>query len=117
MKKKSFGVIALVIILYFLGNILRLRNETDVASEGVICTAIVIDIYSVKSSRYFEYQYEVNGIIYHNHRNKAREQYRHLEIGDSILIEYKQSDPQKSYPLDFRTIGKNGKTAIIEKQP
>ena len=110
MKKKSSWLAPLVIIIfYIIGYTYKSWEESDVMSEGVRDTAVVNDIYSVKSSRYFEYQYDVNGIIYHGHRNKSEiwlrngdiMQWRKLKLGDSIVIMYKQSEPQKSFPLSI----------------
>ena len=110
MKKKSFWLTALIfVIVYIIGRTYQSWEESDVMSEGVRDTAVVNDIYTVKSSRYFEYQYDVNGIIYHGHRNKSEiwlrngdiMQWRKLKLGDSIVIMYKQSEPQKSFPLSI----------------
>ena len=104
MKKKSSWLIPLVIIFfYIIGRTYKSWEESDVMSEGVRDTAFVNDIYSVKGSRYFEYQYDVNGSIYHGHRNKAEIQsgyggfvyFKNIKLGDSIVIMYKQSEPQK----------------------
>ena len=117
MKKKSSWLIPLVIIFfYIIGRTYKSWEESDVMSEGVRDTAFVNDIYSVKGSRYFEYQYDVNGSIYHGHRNKAEirsgdcefVEWRKLELGDSIVIMYKQSDPQKSFPLEILGRKKKG---------
>ena len=116
MKKKSFWPTALVIIfIYIIGCTYKSWQESDVTSEGVMDTAVVNDIYSVKGSQYFEYQYDVNGIINHGHRNKAEirsrdgefVEWRKLELGDSIVIMYKRSEPQKSFPLNI--LGRKGK--------
>ena len=116
MKKKSSWLTALVFIFfYIIGRTYKSWEESDVMSEGVRDTAFVNDIYSVKGSRYFEYQYDVNGIIYHGHHNKSEMrtrngefvQWRKLKLGDSIVIMYKQSEPQKSFPLDI--LGRNKK--------
>ena len=110
MKKKSSWLAPLVIIIfYIIGCTYKSWEESDVMSEGVRDTAVVNDIYTVKSSRYFEYQYDVNGIIYHGHRNKSEIWLRNgdftnwskLKLGDSIVIMYKQSEPQKSFPLNI----------------
>lgn len=110
MKKKSSWLAPLVIIIfYIIGCTYKSWEESDVMSEGVRDTAVVNDIYSVKSSRYFEYQYDVNGIIYHGHHNKSGMrtqdckfvQWKKLKPGDSIVIMYKQSEPQKSFPLSI----------------
>ena len=78
-------------------------------SEGVMDTAVVNDMYFGKRGRDFEYQYDVNGIIYHGHHNKSEiwtrngefVQWRKLKLGDSIVIMYKQSEPQKSFPSNI----------------
>lgn len=117
MKKRSSWLIPLVIIFfYIIGRTYKSWEESDVMSEGVRDTAFVNDIYSVKGSRYFEYQYDVNGSIYHGHRNKAEiwtrngefVQWRKLKLGDSIVIMYKQSEPQKSFPFDILYRKKKG---------
>jgi len=110
MKKKSSWLKALVIIFFgIIGYNYKSCEESDVMSEGVRDTAVVNDIYYIKSGRFFEYQYDVNGIIYHGRRNKSEKrlrngdimQWRKLKLGDSIVIMYKQSEPQKSFPLSI----------------
>ena len=110
MKKKSSWLTPLVFIFFgIVGYTYKSWQESDVMSEGVRDTAVVNDINLGRRSRYFEYQYDVNGIIYHGHRNKSEiwlrngdiMQWRKLKLGDSIVIMYKQSEPQKSFPLSI----------------
>jgi hypothetical protein len=117
MKKKSSWLIPLVIIFfYIIGRTYKSWEESDVMSEGVRDTAFVNDIYSVKGSRYFEYQYDVNGSIYHGHRNKAEiwtrngefVQWRKLKLGDSIVIMYKNQNHRSRFLLIFYTERKKG---------
>ena len=110
MKKRSSWLIPLVIIFfYIIGRTYKSWEESDVMSEGVMDTAVVNDMYFGKRGRDFEYQYDVNGIIYHGHHNKSDmrsrngefEDWHKVELGDSILIMYKQSEPQKSFPSNI----------------
>ena len=110
MKKKSSWLTPLVFIFFgIVGYTYKSWQESDVMSEGVRDTAVVNDIILGRRSRYFEYQYDVNGIIYHGHRNKSEIWLRNgdftdwskLKLGDSIVIMYKQSEPQKSFPLSI----------------
>ena len=112
MKKKSSWLTPLVFIFFgIVGYTYKSWQESDVMSEGVRDTAVVNDINFGRRSRDFEYQYDVNGIIYHGHRNKSEiwlrngdiMQWRKLKLGDSIVIMYKQSEPQKSFPLNILT--------------
>ena len=117
MKKKSSWLTALVFIFFcIVGYTYKSWQESDVMSEGVRDTAVVNDINHGRRGRNFEYQYDVNGIIYHGHHNKAEiwtrngefVQWRKLKLGDSIVIMYKQSEPQKSFPFDILYRKKKG---------
>ncbi len=117
MKKKSSWLTALVFIFFcIVGYTYKSWQESDVMSKGVRDTAVVNDINFGRRSRDFEYQYDVNGIIYHGHHNKAEiwtrngefVQWRKLKLGDSIVIMYKQSEPQKSFPFDILYRKKKG---------
>jgi len=108
MKKKSSWLTALVFIFFgIVGHTYKSWQESDVMSEGVRDTAVINDINFGRRSRDFEYQYDVNGIIYYGHHNKSGMrtqdckfvQWKKLKPGDSIVIMYKQSEPQKSFPL------------------
>ena len=110
MKKKSFWQTALVFIFFcIIGYTYESWQVSDVMSDRAWDTAVVDRIYSVKHRQYFEYQYDVNGIIYHGHHNKSDmrsrngefEDWHKVELGDSILIMYKQSEPQKSFPSNI----------------
>lgn len=110
MKKKSSWLTPLMFIFFgIIGCTYKSCEESDVMSEGVRDTAVVNDINFGRRSRDFEYQYDVNGIIYHGHRNKSEiwlrngdfVKWRKLKLGDSIVIMYKQSEPQKSFPLNI----------------
>ena len=109
MKKKSFWQTALIFIFFcIIGCIYKSCEESDVMSEGVRDTAVVNDINFGRRGRSFEYQYDVNGIIYHGNRDKYEIWFRNgycahwskLKPGDSIVIMYKRSEPQKSFPLN-----------------
>jgi hypothetical protein len=117
MKKKSSWLTALVFIFFcIVGYTYKSWQESDVMSKGVRDTAVVNDINFGRRSRDFEYQYDVNGIIYHGHHNKSEMrtrngefvQWRKLKLGDSIVIMYKQSEPQKSFPLEILGRKKKG---------
>ena len=117
MKKKSFWLTALIfVIVYIIGRTYQSWEESDVMSEGVRDTAVVNDINHGRRGRNFEYQYDVNGIIYHGHRNKSEIQsgyggfvyFKNIKLGDSIVIMYKQSEPQKSFPFDILYRKKKG---------
>ena len=110
MKKKSSWLKALVIIFFgIIGYNYKSCEESDVMSEGVRDTAVVNDINFGRHGQCFEYQYDVNGIISHGRRNKSEKRLRNgdftdwskLKLGDSIVIMYKQSEPQKSFPLSI----------------
>ena len=110
MKKKSSWLTALVFIFFgIVGYTYKSCEESDVMSEGVRDTAVVNNINFGRHGRCFKYQYDVNGIIYHGHHNKSEiwlrngdiMQWRKLKLGDSIVIMYKQSEPQKSFPLNI----------------
>ena len=109
MKKKSFWPILVIIFFCIIVYTYESLQVYDVMSDRVWDTAVVNRIYSVKHSQYFEYQYDDNGIIYHNHLNKTDmrsrngefEDWHKVELGDSILIMYKQSEPQKSFPSNI----------------
>ena len=116
-EKKSSWLTALVFIFFcIVGYTYKSWQESDVMSKGVRDTAVVNDINFGRRSRDFEYQYDVNGIIYHGHHNKAEiwtrngefVQWRKLKLGDSIVIMYKNQNHRSRFLLIFYTERKKG---------
>lgn len=107
-KKIPIGLILIVFVLVF-----RAWHKSNVMSDGVRDTAVVTNIHCGKKGQYLEYQYEVNGVIYHNQDSKTS--YKDVQIGDSFSIMYKRSDPEDSY-IECRLISREKMKAILNKR-
>lgn len=96
-KQEAFGL-AMTIAVIFMGFTYCKMKENDRDNYGEWTVGEVYDIYSIKASDYYRYQFYVDGVRYTGSTGKGISK---ICIGDSLYVHYDRTDPSNNVRGDY----------------